>query len=247
VAISFVQSATAGASPNTQVSIPLTTPSSGDLILVAFGVGDSPGANNDLALAGYTEVVDLAETGDTNDTELWVGYKYSDGTETSIGPFTALGGSNASNVAVAMVFRGVAQAADGGPFDTAASSTTGTGSSDANPPSHNWSGAAGVWTVIAAASAHTGAASALWTFPSGYTTDAAQRAHNDTIDVMVGMGYNSSPADPEDPGVMTASTIGVAADNSWAAATMSLKPAPAGGATEDPFPYIGGGYFPTEG
>jgi hypothetical protein len=40
------------------------------------------------------------------------------------------------------------------------------------------------------------------------------------------MGYNSSPADPENPGAFTAANIGTAANNSWCAVTMSLKEAP---------------------
>lgn len=195
-----------------------------DLILVAFAIGDNDLADQDISLTGYTEVSDLAALGDTNDTQLWVGYKYSPGGETAVGPFTALGGTNASNAAVVMVFRGVASLAQGGPFDTAASTNTGQDSSTPDPPSHNWSGVTGVWTVVAGATGHTGGATGALAGPANYTTNYVSRNHDDTVDVLVGMGYRGSPADPEDPGTFTPSNIGTAANNSWCAVTMSLKP-----------------------
>lgn len=224
MAISFVGSAVGSSSPNTGTTVDI----SGlvgplDLILVAAAVGDT--ANNGLAApteGGYSRVPGVAATlysNDVNDTNLDLYYKIADGTETSVS-FAAVGGTNASNAAVVMVFRGVDTTT---PFDTNANTVTGINTSNANPPSHNWSGAAGVWTVIAASTGHTGGATASFTFPTGYTTNAAQRAHNDTIDVLVGMGYKTSPSNPEDPAAFTASTIGTATDNAWAAVTMSLK------------------------
>jgi hypothetical protein len=224
VPISFVQSGNNSSSPNAATTVTISATALLDLILVAFAVGDTSATDSDISLSGYTEVADLFNGADTNDTDLWVGYKYSTGGETSVGPFTALGGTNASNAAVVMVFRGVATAAQGGPFDTAASSVTGQDSSNADPPSHNWSGAAGVWTVVAGATGHTGGATGTLAAPTNYTTNYVQRNHDDTVDVLVGMGYNAAPSDPEDPGVFTAANIGTAANNSWCAVTMSLKP-----------------------
>lgn len=225
--ISFVQSAGNSSSPNATTTVNISATALMDLILVAFAVGDTDLADQDISLSGYTEVADLAALGDTNDTQLWVGYKYSTGGETTVGAFTALGGTNASNAAVVMVFRGVASPAQGGPFDTAASTNTGQDSSTPDPPSHNWSGNPGVWTVAVGATAHTGGATGALAAPTNYTTNYVSRNHNDTADVLVGMGYRESPADPEDPGTMAPSNIGTAADNSWCAVTMSLKPRPA--------------------
>ena len=227
MAISFVQSAVGSSSPNATTSVTISATAADDLILVAFAVGDTSATDSDISLSGYTEVADLFSGTDTNDTDLWVGYKFATAGETTVGPFTALGGTNASNAAVVMVFRGVATVANGGPFDTAANTATGIDTSNADPPSHNWSGTAGVWTVIAAATGHTGGATASFTFPANYTTNAVQRAHDDTVDVLVGMGYRTNPADPEDPGALTAANIGTATANSWCAVTMSLKEAPA--------------------
>jgi hypothetical protein len=72
-----------------------------------------------------------------------------------------------------------------------------------------------------------------------------QISHNDTVDVLVGMGYNEAPADPENPAAFSAANIGTASANSWCAVTMSLLPAPP--VTDAPAAYIGGGYYPAEG
>jgi hypothetical protein len=229
MAISFVGSAANSASPNGTFAVTLPVGcEAGDLIVGLFAVGDSPGADNDLAVTGYTEVADLAITTDTNDTEMWVGYRYFVAGDTAMpttGTFTALGGTNASNAACVMVFRGVASAAQGGPFTTTSTTATGIDTSNADPPSIATT--ASDWVVIAGSTGHTGGASATYTAPTGYTTDFVQRAHNDTVDVLVGMGYRSTGiSNPEDPGVMTAATIGTASANSWCAVTMALKAGP---------------------
>lgn len=228
MAITFVNSAVNSSSPNAGTTV--TLPGSmlaNDLIIVAAAVGDT--ANNGMSApteGGYTRIGSATIYANaTNDTNLDLYYKFHNGSDTTA-TFADVGGTNASNAAVVMVFRGVQIVANGGPFDTAVSTTSGTGTSNADPPSHDWSGASGVWTVIAASTGHTGGATAAFTFPTGYTTNPAQRAHDDTIDVLVGVGYNSAPADPENPAALTAANIGTAANNAWAAVTMSLKPMP---------------------
>lgn len=229
--ITFVGSAENSASPNATFSVTLPGGlQADDFIICAFAVGDSPGADNNLAASGYNEIADLANTADTGDVELWVGGRYFVGGDTTCpasGTFTAIGGTNASNAAIVLVFRGVATVAQGGPTDVTSTTDNGQDTSDANPPSIDTSGAAGIWTVILGATAHTGGATAAFTNPTGYTTDAIDRPHDDSADVLVGGGYKTSPSDPEDPGVFTAANIGTAANNSWAAVTIALKPAPA--------------------
>jgi hypothetical protein len=81
--------------------------------------------------------------------------------------------------------------------------------------------------VIIGATGHTGGATASYTNPANYTTNPAVRAHNDTFDGLVGMGYRlSGYSNPENPGVFTAATIGTAADNAWAAITLALERKP---------------------
>lgn len=238
LSISFVASAGNSASPNGTFNITIPAAcDAGDFLVVGFAVGDTAGADNNLAVNGFTEISDQVNTADTQDIELFTGYRFMLGTDTQIpisGNFTALGGTNASNAAVMMCFRNVKSVADGGPFDTAATPQVGQDTTNADPPSHNWSGAAGVWTVIVGAGAHTGGVTATYTAPANYTTDAVTRNHDDSNDVIIGMGYRTNPADPEDPAVWTGANIGTAANNSWAAVTISLAPAP------DPPPAGGG-------
>lgn len=231
-AIAFVNASVNSASPNGNFTNAIPTNcAAGNLMIVVYGVGDSSGADTDLTVDGFTEVADQANTADTADVEMFVGYRYMVGGDSQVpisGNFPSIGGTNASNAAVVMCFSGVAQAADGGPFDTAANQTNGNNTTNADPPSHNWSGTAGVWTVIACAGAHTGGATATFTGPTNYTTNFTMRNHDDNgTDVLVALGYRTNPADPEDPGACTAANIGTDANNSWAAATMSLKEAPA--------------------
>lgn len=198
-----------------------------DFIIIAASVADT--VNNALAApteGGYTDVIgSTIYADDVNDVNLNVFYKYHNGTDTTA-TFAAVGGTNASNVAVCMVFRGVATVAQGGPFSTTSQQASGISSSNADPA--QIATAAGDAVVIVGATGHTGGATATYTNPTNYTTNAVMRAHNDTIDGLVGMGYRlSGYANPENPGVFTAATIGTAADNAWAAVTMALKEAPA--------------------
>ena len=225
--ISFIASASNSSSPNAGTTVTLPGGmAAGDFILVGAAVGDT--ADNGLAAPTEGSYVRIGTatiySNDVNDVNLDLYYKIHNGSDTTV-TFAAVGGTNASNAAVVMVFRGVDTTT---PLDTTVSTTSGISSSNADPPSHNWSGAANVWTVAIGATGHTGGASATYTAPTGYTTDFVQQPHNDnSIDVLIGMGYKTSPTDPEDPGAFTAATIGTAADNAWAAATLSLKAATA--------------------
>lgn len=231
-AISFIGSACNSVSPNGTFSV--TLPASlqaDDFIVGVFAVGDSPGADNILAVTGYTKLGDQVNTAVTNDVEMWTGYRFFVAGDTAMpttGTFTALGGTNASNAACVMVFRGVATAAQGGPFTGNTIGANGSASSNPDPAANDAGAGAGDWVVIVGGTSHTGGATGAFTAPTGYTTNFVQRNHDDTVDVLIGMGYRSSGAgNPENPGVMTAANIGTAANNSWAAITITLKEAPA--------------------
>lgn len=229
MAISFIGSTVTSSSPNAGMTVDLTAianKNTNDLIIIAAAVADT--VNNALAApteGGYTNVIgSTIYSNDVNDVNLDVFYKYWNGTDTTA-TFAAVGGTNASNVAVCMVFRGVALVADGGPFSTAAVQASGIDTSNADPA--QIATAANDAVVIVGATGHTGGATATYTNPTNYTTNAAMRAHNDTIDGLVGMGYRlSGYANPENPGAFTAATVGTATDNAWAAVTMALKMAP---------------------
>ena len=224
MAISFIGSAVGSSSPNAATTITLPTLNADDLIIIAAAVGDT--ANNGIpAPTGYSRVPGVAATlysNDVNDTNLDLYYKIAVAGDSGANvTLTATGGTNASNAGIAMVFRGIDTTT---PFDVNATTATGIDTSNANPPSLDHLNPAGVWTVIAASTGHTGGATGTFTFPTGYTTNAAQRVHNDTIDALAGMGYNTAPADPENPAAFSAANIGTATDNAWAAVTMALRP-----------------------
>lgn len=229
MSIEYVGQAVHSTSPTAVTTITLPAGMrQGDFIIIGAAVADT--VSNALAApteGGYTNVIgSTIYANDVNDINLDAFYKFHNGTDTTATFSPAVGGTNASNVAVCMVFRGVATAAQGGPFSTAAIQASGINSSNANPGSI--ATALQDCVVIIGATGHTGTGAATYTNPSGYTTNAAVRAHDDTIDGLVGMGYRlSGYSNPEDPGVFTAATIGVAADNAWAAITMALKAAPA--------------------
>jgi hypothetical protein len=196
-----------------------------DLIIVAFAVGDDDFTQPTLAIttADYTEVTSstLSSDGGTGgDGNLAVFYKYHNGSDTTVVTTAAGTGTDSSTAVSVMVFRGVALTGDGGPFDVAATTDTGTSGGDPNPPSINTTGTAGIWTVIAGAVGN--AAALTLTGPANYTTNFRNDVGNDSFDTSVGLGYRTGPSDPEDPAVMTDSGAGVA----WCAVTMALKEAP---------------------
>lgn len=230
MAISFIGSAVQSAAGNAG-SMVVTLPGSmqtDDLIVVAGAVGDT--ADNGLAApstGGYTDVLGAGDlySNDVNDCCLDLFYKFHNGSDTNI-TFTPVGGSNGADAAICMVFRGVATVANGGPFTTTTQTATGIDTSNADPP--QIATVSGDAVVIVGATGHTGGGTAAYTNPANYTTNAAQRAHDDTIDVLMAMGYRlSGYANPENPAVFTAATIGTAGDNAWTAITMALKEAPA--------------------
>lgn len=231
MAISFVGSAEASSSPNASTSVDLSgiALQADDLIIAALAVGDDDNASNNIAapaLTGvtFTEFADIAELTDADDVYLSAFYGYYSGSDTTL-DWAAVGGTDAANASVVMVFRGVRLPANGGPLDASVVTAQGIDTAHPNPPSIDLSGTSGVWTVIIGATSHVlSGGTQTYVFPLGYTVNARDRSHADSNCVTIGMGYNSSPADPEDPGTMTFSGLS-AATNSWAAVTMGLRAA----------------------
>lgn len=224
MAISFVGSAEGSAANGADVTLALpggTT--TDDLVVVAYTIGDNDGVNFDMAMVttGYTEVADLFAN-DTQDISLGVYWKVMGGTPDTTAAVDGLGGTDAAVAAVCMVFRGVDTTT---PMDVTPTTATGINTMHPDPPSVDHSNPAGVWTVIAGASGHTLLGAGTYTFPTGYITDAIDRGQDDTSDCTVGMGYRTSPADPENPGAMTHSGTDSVAF-AWCAATLALRPAP---------------------
>jgi hypothetical protein len=224
VAISFVGSAEGSAISGGDVTLTLPAMQQGDLVIVAYSIGDNDNLDFNMAMltADYTEVADLFSNA-VLDANLGVFWKVMGATPDTTAQVDGQGGADASVAAVAMVFRGVDTTT---PMDVAATTDSGIDTMHANPPSINHNNPSGVWTVIAGASAHTGGSAQTYTFPTGYTTNAVDDSEDDTTDTSVGLGYRTNPSDPEDPGVMTLSgTDG--AGLAWCAVTMALRPAAA--------------------
>ncbi|GBD34349.1 hypothetical protein HRbin35_00061 [bacterium HR35] len=227
-AISFIGSVEGSAANGGDVTLSLSGLGlqEGDLVIVAYAIGDNDNVNFNMAIlspAGYTEVADL-HSDDTQDVDLGVYWKVMGATPDTSVTVDGLGGTDASVAAVAMAFRGVDPAT---PMDVIPTTATGINTMHPNPPAIDYV-STGVWTVIAGASGHAlnlANTNNPYTFPSGYTTDNVQRPENDTSDVTVGLGYRTNPADPEDPGVMTHSGTD-STSYSWAAVTIALRPKP---------------------
>jgi len=229
LAISYVGGATGVSVGNTDVSVSLTALTGGsdsapiqdDLVIFAYNIADADGVNLDLVTvtAGYTEVADLIGDG-TQDANLGVFYKFMGATPdtTAVGE-GSLGGTDTAIQGAVMVFRGVALVADGGPFDVASTTNTGTTVGDPVPSSIDTTGAAGIWVVIVGADAHTANVNGTFTGPTNYTVDFITVGNQDITDGIIGMGYNSAPSDPEGPGTITTATTATG----WCAVTMALK------------------------
>jgi hypothetical protein len=231
MAISYVGGTTAVSVGNTDVSADLTAltggsdsaPIDGDLVIFAYNIADADNVdlNPVMVTAGYTEVADLFGNG-TQDANLATFYKYMGAVPdtTAVGE-GSLGGTDTAIEATVMVFRGVRNAADGGPFRVASTTATGTTVGDPDPPSISGR-VVGDWAVIVGACAHTANVDGTFTGPTNYTTDFLTVGNQDTTDGIIGMGYRTDPASPEDPGLITTAT----AATGWCAVTMLLAEAP---------------------
>lgn len=220
-AISFIGSCEASSSSNADATCTLPAMSQNDLVLCAGAIGDNDGVDQTMAMitAGYTTVpgADI-HSDDTQDVDLAVFYKFMGATPDTTAVFDGVGGTDAAAAVVCMVFRGVNTVT---PFDVAAVTATAIDTMHPNPDTVDWI-TSGTWVYIAGASGHTLLGAGTYTFPTGYTTNAIDRGHDDTSDVTVGAGYNTSPADPENPGIMTHSGTDSTSFSS-AAVTIALR------------------------
>ena len=227
MAISYVGGQVAGrtnASSAVSVNFALTggsdaAPIADDLVIVTCVTGSAAG-NPAMAVAtptGYTPLGQLNQSAVTADTSMNVSYKRMTAT-----PDTAVTIPGTTNNAWGeaysiQVFRGVDAAT---PMDVAAVSAGGTGTGRPDPGSISGS-TAGFWTVICGGGA--AGTGANYTAPANYATDFVTAAGADTTDAMVGSGYNTAPATPENPAAYTGGTTG--ANDSWTAYTLALRPA----------------------
>lgn len=222
MAISFVNGGTNDLANGGDASVDMSTWSllEDDFVIAAYSINS---VDRDMVMltSGYTEIADLFSS-DSERTNLGVFYKFMSASPDASAQCEGFGDANDGVQLAATAFRGVDTSS---PFDVASTTATGTNSGLADPPSIDWS-TSGVWTVIASASGIS--ATATYTFPSGYTTNAKQASRNETRISVIGLGYNSAPSDPENPGAFALS-IADSVTFSWASVTIALKPAAVGG------------------
>ncbi len=229
MAIAFVQSKSNGAANAGPFDVVLDAPATAGNLLLAFHV-DGDTADNAMPAITVPGMTDVGTSeqyangsgGDCN-SKAW--YFYAAGGETTITFPDTGGGTNDGVSGVVMEFSGVASVADGGPFSTAITKTTGTGSGNADNP--QIATAANDCVVLMAGAATASTNIGTWTAPANYTTNADLGvAGSDTIEARAAMAYRlSGYANPENPAAWALS--GSAAGDSWNAVTLALKMAPA--------------------
>lgn len=221
MAITFQQGMANGAANAGPVTTTFdATPAAGDLILVFYVCASASDKAPVLTTGGYTDVGSSEQYANgTSDTNSKGFYKYSDGTETNVVGADMAGTADGVSL-VAMVFRGVASAAQGGPFST--TPTLASGTTNGNADNAQIATAAGDAVVLMAGAA--AATIGTFTAPANYTTNAELGvAGVDTFDAMAAMAYRlSGYGNPENPAAWAMSGT----SHSYTAITLALKAAP---------------------
>jgi hypothetical protein len=192
-----------------------------DIVILAYGIADNDGTNFDMGIAtgsGWTEVADL-HAEDNYDCDLGVYWKIMGATPDTSVTVDGQGGNDASVTAIAMAFRGVDTTT---PMDVTPTTAETSGTSNPNPPSIDHNGSTGTAVVAIGAASNTRNGE-TFSAPAGYALDFITVGQGDSSDGTLGMGYNLSPSDPEDPPAMT-----IASDSalfSSCAVTIALRAA----------------------
>jgi hypothetical protein len=188
----------------------------GDLVIAAFASGSSTSSRT-LAITdgtnNYTTIEKMVD-GAPVDAHLRVAYKFASGdTSTTFGP---TGSTNDAGAMAVYVFRGVDSTT---PMDVTHTTASGSGTTNANPPSIE-PVTAGAFIVCVGASGHLSGAD---TFTSSDLTDFQTDGANDSNDVTLGIGH----IDNWTSGAFNASAFGGVPNNSasWVAMSIALRPA----------------------
>lgn len=189
----------------------------GDLIVVGYAIGAI--ANINVAVTtGYTEETDLYANGTQYDANLGVFTKFMGPTPDTTVTLGAMASANNSGVATIRAYRGVDPTT---PLDVAIQTATGTGTGLPDPPSATPVTSGALAYVIGAQ-----AAALMANLASSDLSDFATDWQSDSQDVGIGVGHISWSGGAIDPAVFTGGSTN--ASNSWAAATMVLRPASSG-------------------
>lgn len=194
-----------------------TSPSIGDVVILAYATGSTADRSLTVSDAAYLDAAtELYANGSTSDTNFHVWYKVLTAADTSVDVSKSGSNSDASAVAI-KVFRGVDTST---PLGVAATTATGTGTGRPNPPSITPVDT-GSWIVTCYGSA--AATGAVYTSPAD-VTNFNSATSSDTTDAMVGMGTKTNwVSGAFDPAAISAGGTTGSGD-SWAAVTLALKP-----------------------
>lgn len=222
-AINFVGGATASGT-NTAYNMSLTaltggiasSPTEGDIVIAINVIVNTTNGNPGVGTAGYTELVDMYR-GDSYDTNLSVSYKImgaSPDTTVSCNPSNS--GTRASDC-VAMVFRGIDSTT---PIDVTTTTASSGNSEDVNCPAITPVTPGAI--VLCTGSAAGASVDATPIAPSGYTGTYIQTDPGSSGAAVASYkAWSGSGAEDPAPYVMD---LGTASANSWAAATLALRP-----------------------
>lgn len=192
-----------------------TSPSTGDIVIVAVATGSSTDRSIGVTTSGYSEIVELY-SGDDNASNFSVNWKIMGASPDTSVVTTPSGNNNDALTVIAHVWRGVDS---GTPFDVSYQSATGTNGGRPTPPAITPTTSGAI--IIACGCA--GVANAQ---SAGFTTATLSNFITinitDSYDSVSGMGsyaWTSGTYTPAQFGGNRANT-----GDSWCAATLALRP-----------------------
>lgn len=207
-----------------------TGTSSGDLFLAFVALDGNPTLS--AWPSGWSQLKRL--TGTTLQVvEVWG--KVSDGTETGSFDYTSSASEKSHNHMIRLTtwFGSIS----GVEVSTGASATSTTPDADNLAPS--WGSADTKWVIFYGQNDP----NTVGSNPAGYT-DIGSSSLGGTGSVNSRLAHRDNAASSENAAAWGAT----GASDDWNALTVGVRPASAGGATEDPFPYVRiGGYYPQQG
>lgn len=220
----FVGGTSAGGNGDAYTSISLTSltggiasaPAAGDFVLVVHGY--SATSDFDVAITGYTELVDLYAN-DTEDANMAVAWKLMTATPDTSVTLSQTGTGSDGAATVVHVWRGVHQTT---PIDTTTQTATGIDDDTVDSPAITPVTAGAV--VLSCGIAAQDVGDAALTAPTGYTdNDIVKQGGTSSRMACAVIGSKVwSGSGAEDPGAWGGGTGGT--DASWAAATVVLRP-----------------------
>jgi hypothetical protein len=227
MAITYVGGATGSTTGTGAITVSLlglsggsdTSPSAGDLVIVAHNFSSTSDGNPGVTTTGYTEIVDLYANGSTRDANFSVNWKIMGSTPDTSVDTTAASGVTAKTCVV-MVFRGVDATT---PMDVTATTSTGTTTLNQTAyPTPTITPLAAGAIVVSALGPTLGSSTGAFTQPSSYTTSLGLGGGASGGGTW--MGYRTWTSGATGAENWTRTTGTVSAGDSFAAVTMALRP-----------------------